>query len=265
MSKVSGFTFIHNALESGYPIAEAISAVRPHVDDMTVVNMESTDRTLELLHALASMGDIDNIVSGKWTPGGAGECLRWNHELNVRCKHDLIWHFEADEVFDDSLASEVARRIAIGDVDIAVWRLQVEQNFQRCRWYPTPVHRIFHKGRATKDGETTIQHRKCCRPIHIISSEYGFLWDITNVFRDNWRRRADKNAELWGHRFASYQFTENHSALGFRKIHTDEDIASFLADERWLWNTSPFQLPDILKPLVGVARYVPDIWRLGDL
>lgn len=34
--KISGFTFVHNGITGGYPFAEAISAVKPYVDELAV-------------------------------------------------------------------------------------------------------------------------------------------------------------------------------------------------------------------------------------
>ena len=50
--KVSGFTFVHNALAGGYPVAEAIAAVKPHVDEVVAVDMGSDDGTREVLDRL---------------------------------------------------------------------------------------------------------------------------------------------------------------------------------------------------------------------
>jgi hypothetical protein len=128
MTTTSGFTFIHNAIESGYPIVEAIRSVQPFVDDVIVVDMQSTDGIRETLNKLKV-----RIINGFWG-NQAGETLCQAHSLYRRCSGDIIIHFEADEVYEPQLLENIIHLINQGVTDIAVHRLQLEQNFQRCRW-----------------------------------------------------------------------------------------------------------------------------------
>ena len=99
--------------------------------------------------------------------------------------------------FDETLIDEIKFRIDSGHKQIGVYRLQLEQNFQRCRWYPTVVHRVFQKGTVVKEGHSTDWHLNNQQPILTVDSMYGYLWDCTNIFRDSWKRRIQKQAELW--------------------------------------------------------------------
>jgi glycosyltransferase involved in cell wall biosynthesis len=175
MEMISGFTFIHNAIDSGYPIVEAIRAVQPYVDEIVIVDMQSTDNTKDILEQLA---DIDHknkleytynkgkyykhynikIIDGYWG-NEAGETLRQAHNQYRQCSGDVIIHFEADEVYDDRLIKYIVELIKYDHTDISVHRLQLEQNFQRCRWYPEPVHRVFPRlSHTRKEGHTTDRH-----------------------------------------------------------------------------------------------------------
>lgn len=243
MTKISGFTYIHNAIAGGYPLREAIFAIRDRVDDVVVVDCQSTDGTREWLQTLGVM-----VIDGRWD-GRAGETLAAAHALNTKCAGDIIWHFEADEVFDETLAREVALEIEMGNYDLAVWRLQVEQNFQRVRWWPEPVHRIYPKGSVTKQGHTTTRHSDA----KVISHKWGFLWDCTNIFRDNWRERYKQQAELWGHSDLTYRRVPLH----FMEDPVKFDIEEFLQEPHWTWTETPLAIPKILRPLVGKTRYEP--------
>ena len=64
--KLSGFTFIHNAITNGLPVFEAIKAVQPFVDEMVVVDMGSTDGTRELLRKTESI-----VHAMPWVPNRA--------------------------------------------------------------------------------------------------------------------------------------------------------------------------------------------------
>ncbi len=262
MTSISGFTFIHNAIAGGYPIVEAIRAVQPYVDEVVVVDMQSTDGTRELLEKMflfsqkfvfdqRHAADI-RVVDGYWG-NNAGETLREAHSQYIQCNGDVIIHFEADEVYDDNLLRTMVNFIKQDIVDISVYRLQLEQNFQRCRWYPEPVHRVFPKYANTrKHGHTTDRHSQATA----IDPEHGFLWDITNCFRDNWLDRINKQAEL---RDTNPQFV----MAGLHCLHEAEiDVEQAvlrLKDSHWRWTKTPFDIPRILKPLVGMTKYEPKI------
>lgn len=246
--KISGFTFIHNAINGGYPIVEAIRAVQPFVDEVVVVDMESDDGTRALLERL----DV-RILDGKWTPGAAGKCLQDAHAMYKQCDGDVIVHFEGDEVFSHSLLFSLFVKIEqeICAPSFLVWRLQVEQNFQRIRWYPELVHRVFPKeSTIVKEGHTTNKHNEATET----PCSMGFLWDVTNCFRDNWVGRIKQQAEL---RDEPYNFL--HVPLHAGHPIGVENVAAFLSQPHWEWTTTPLDIPDILRPLVGQTRYSPNV------
>ena len=251
--KISGFTFIHNAIDGGLPIVEAIRAVQPYVDEVVVIDMQSTDRTREVLEWLEV-----RIVDGKWG-SEAGETLKEAHSQHEKCTGDVIIHFEADEVFDDGLIEKVRANILSGITDISVHRLQVSQNFQKIRWYPEVVHRVFPNHSQThKDGHTTDRHGSA----YIMSPENGFLWDCTNIFRDNFLNRIKNQSVLWNE-------SPRYRLVPLHYLHevelTEGQVKLRLEDNHWLWKTTPLNIPDILKPLLGMTKYEPRIreeeWR----
>jgi glycosyltransferase involved in cell wall biosynthesis len=261
MKTISGFTFIHNAIDSGYPIVEAIQAVRPYVNEIVVVDMESTDNTREILEQLPDtfVSPYDNnipdipirIIDGFWG-NEAGKTLRQAHSKYVECSGDIIIHFEADEVYDDSLIQGIIANIHSGLEDMAVYRLQLEQNFQRCRWYPEPVHRVFSRLSHThKDGHTTDRYDLA----FTMEPKNGYLWDITNCFRDNWINRIKKQAELRNEE-PKYLMETIHTLLP--AITTEREAMHWLySGKHWRWTNTPFNIPEILKPLVGMTKYEP--------
>lgn len=243
---ISGFSFIHNGIKGGYPFVEAIQAVRPYVNEICIVDMQSNDGTREVLEQL----DV-TIIKGEWG-NQAGLTLAKAHSLYTQCKGDMIVHFEADEVYEDSLIREISTLLKAGEVNhFAVWRLQVEQNFQRIRWYPELVHRVFPKDSGViKEGHTTNLHREAIT----LPVQHGFLWDCTNCFRDNYLDRIIQQSELWGS-VLNLTFTPlhtNHSSqIYFQELERE------LQDERWAWKTTPLKIPDILQNLVGMTQYKP--------
>lgn len=62
--KVSGFTFIRNAVKYGYPVVEAINSILPICDDLYVAVGNSDDNTLELIKAIDP--DKIKIIETVW-------------------------------------------------------------------------------------------------------------------------------------------------------------------------------------------------------
>ncbi|SDK80637.1 hypothetical protein SAMN04487898_11229 [Pedobacter sp. ok626] len=62
--KVTGFTFIRNAIANDYPVAEAIRSVLPLCDDFVVALGNSTDETAELIKSISP--DKIKIINTVW-------------------------------------------------------------------------------------------------------------------------------------------------------------------------------------------------------
>lgn len=62
--KVSGFTFIRNAIKFGYPIVESINSIMPICDDFYVAVGNSDDDTLELIKSINP--EKINIIETLW-------------------------------------------------------------------------------------------------------------------------------------------------------------------------------------------------------
>ena len=244
--KISGFSYGHNLVESGYPFVEAIRSVQNFVDELVFVDCQSTDGTRKILDKL----DV-RVIDGHWG-GAAGVTLANAHTLNTNCENDLILHFEADEIYEPRLIKGMIERQAHSKemYNFGCYRLQLELNFQRCRWYPEPVHRMFKRGTVKKEGHTTNCHKQAV----IMPMENGLLWDITNCFKNHWVKRTENQAKLWGNA-PSKNFVPKH----FKEKTEVENMEEFMNEDFWHWRETPFKIPDILKPLVGHASYRPRV------
>lgn len=246
MTKLSGFTFIHNAVSNGLPIFEAISQVRQFVDEMVVIDLGSTDETSYLLRQTDSV-----IYTIRWEPDRDFLNETFTNHPNW-CSGDVIIFFEADEVYDTSLLHEINNRtISRGQTDLAVYRLQLGQNFQRCRWYPVDVHRVFPNG-----GGSYVTHPVKHPPMDVVPPDHGYLWDCSNNFRDCISHRRRTANELWGNPrrlFVREHFTE--------PVEVDEKTEQeILGEPHWLFRATPFNIPDVLKRHLGKTKYEPVLW-----
>jgi hypothetical protein len=99
--KVSGFTFVRNAVKFDYPVVEAITSILPLCDEMVVCVGKSDDATLDLIKSIPS-GKI-RIVHSVWD-----DSLRKNGKVlavetdkafdAVAAGADWAFYIQADEV-----------------------------------------------------------------------------------------------------------------------------------------------------------------------
>lgn len=235
---ISGFSFGHNLIEAGYPFIEAIRAVQPFVEELVFVDMESTDDTRNVLQRLGV-----RILDSPWVCNEKPMNVAFRR--HTECQGDTIIMFEADEVFDWTLLSTIAHMVQDAPLDLRVWRLQVSENFQRVKWYPHPVHRVFPRGGGSYVENPVIAPES----IPVIPNDHGFLWDCSGCFRDNWKTRRRNHQAVWG--------APRDVGVPAHFLEPTEigDIDKWLAQPHWEWRNTPLAIPKILEPLVGMTSY----------
>jgi len=97
--KISGFSFVRNAIILDYPIVEAIKSALPIVDEFVVACGDSDDDTTELVR---SIGDPKiKIIETVWNPDdfvhGRSNAIQTNIALD-ECTGDWCFYLQADEV-----------------------------------------------------------------------------------------------------------------------------------------------------------------------
>lgn len=103
--KVSGFSFIRNALKYDYPIVEAICSILPICDEFVVAVGKSEDATLELIHNINSpkIKILETIWDDSLREGGRVLAEETNKAFAAIAK-DTDWAFyvQGDEVVHES-------------------------------------------------------------------------------------------------------------------------------------------------------------------
>lgn len=99
--KVSGFTFVRNAVKYGYPVIESITSILPVVDEMVVCLGNSDDGTEALIKSIGS--EKIRIVHSVWDEsireGGKVLAVETNKALDaVSFDSDWLFYIQADEV-----------------------------------------------------------------------------------------------------------------------------------------------------------------------
>lgn len=99
--KVSGFTFIKNAVQFDYPVTEAIRSILPLCDEMIVAAGDSTDDTRDLISGIGS--EKIRIIDTVWDPalreGGAVLADETNKAFRaITGNPDWCLYIQGDEV-----------------------------------------------------------------------------------------------------------------------------------------------------------------------
>jgi hypothetical protein len=113
--KVSGFTFVRDAVRLRYPVAEAIRSVLPLVDEMVVNVGVSRDGTLDLVKAVRDPRLVVFETAWDETQLSRGRVLAQQTDLALaRCTGDVCLYVQADEAVhedDHPALAEALRRL----------------------------------------------------------------------------------------------------------------------------------------------------------
>lgn len=99
--KVSGFTFINNAVQFDYPVVESIRSILPLCDEMVVAVGDSSDNTRELISGINStkIRIIDTIWNPNLREGGAVLADETNKAYqSITENSDWCFYIQGDEV-----------------------------------------------------------------------------------------------------------------------------------------------------------------------
>lgn len=99
--KVSGFTFVRNAVQYDYPVVEAITSILPLCDEFIVAVGNSTDSTRELIQSIDSpkIKIIDTVWDDALRAGGQTFAIETNKAFErISADSDWAFYIQADEV-----------------------------------------------------------------------------------------------------------------------------------------------------------------------
>jgi Glycosyl transferase family 2 len=99
--KVSGFTFVKNAIKYGYPVVESIQSILPMVDEMIVCLGDSEDDTNNLIASIGS--DKIKLIHSVWDDnlreGGKVLAVETDKAIAATASDsDWLFYIQADEV-----------------------------------------------------------------------------------------------------------------------------------------------------------------------
>ena len=123
MSKIiiSGFTFIRNGVELGYPFIESIQSILPIVDEFVIAVGKSSDDTLERIQALnePKIRIIETIWNEKM--GDRGFVYAQQKMIaQYSCLGDWAFYLEGDELLHENELSTIRATIEAHHHDLNV-------------------------------------------------------------------------------------------------------------------------------------------------
>lgn len=102
--KISGFTFVRNAIKYDYPIVEAITSILPLCDEVIVAVGHSEDGTLALIQSIPSekIKIIETVWNEALRKGGRVLAAETNKALSaVSADSDWAFYIQGDEVIHE--------------------------------------------------------------------------------------------------------------------------------------------------------------------
>ena len=116
--KISGFSYVRNGFEIGYPFIEAVLSILPLCDEFVIAIGESTDGTREAIEKLNSqkIKIVDTVWDMNLREGGK----IFAQQANVALDHttgDWAFHIQADEVIHERDLPKIKEAILRYDND----------------------------------------------------------------------------------------------------------------------------------------------------
>lgn len=154
---LSGCVFIRDCFKGAFCLFESMYQLMPLCDEFLVMDLGSTDGTLEALKEIETHNDKLKIVYGKLYKNDASIFADLANELIAKCNYSHVLYYQSDEIWHEDLVKLTRRALESGERNLSFWRYQLKHNFQTIKWFPHPVHRVAPKERFnfTNDGMNT--------------------------------------------------------------------------------------------------------------
>jgi glycosyltransferase involved in cell wall biosynthesis len=186
--KVSGFSFVRDAIRLDYPIVEAITSILPICDEFWVSVGISEDGTVD---AIRGIGDPRiHIIENNWDPKyfvhGAINAQQTNMALS-RCTGDWCFYLQADEVVHEKYLPVITAALNRSLSDSRVEGLLFDyihfwgsyETYQKAHgWYRHEV-RVIRNGLGIESWKSAQGFRRHGKKIRVVPSGgaiYHYGW-----------------------------------------------------------------------------------------
>jgi glycosyltransferase involved in cell wall biosynthesis len=191
--RVSGATFVRNAVKFDYPVTESIKSVLPLCDEFIVNVGDSEDRTLELIQSIRSKKM--RVLESTWddTLRRGGRILSQQTDIALKeCRGDWIFYIQADEVLheryldalENKLETWLGRREVEGLLfDFKHFYGSYYLTKDERGWYPREI-RIIRNGLGTTSWKDAQGFRLNGRKLRVVPAG-------AEIYHYGWAREPD--------------------------------------------------------------------------
>ncbi len=188
--KVTGFTFVRNAIKFDYPVVESITSILPLCDEFVVAVGKSEDQTLDLIQSIGSpkIRIMETVWDDKLRQGGQVLADETNKAMDA-IGADTQWAFylQADEVVHEKYHDIISKAMHAYLDDRRVEGLLLNYTHfygsysytgASRRWYRREIRIIRHNPliRSYRDAQGfRIQNRKL-KVILVPAAIYHYGW-----------------------------------------------------------------------------------------
>lgn len=235
--KISGFTFVRNAVDNDYQIVEAISSILPICDEFVVAVGKSEDSTLKLVESIGSpkIKIIDTIWDDDLREGGRVFAAETNKALAaVSSDTDWAFYIQADEVVHEKYLPIIKR--------------EMEDNLHNLQIEGLLFKYVHFYGSYEFYGDTRRWYR---REIRVIRNLKGMSsYRDAQGFRFNNRKIKVKLIDAY-----IYHYGWARSLKGLTK--KGRNFSTFYHDDKWIKTHVPetyefgYDNADRIKPFKG--------------
>lgn len=275
----SGCGLIRNGVKGAWPFFECLLQVLPICDEYVInVDTNSEDNTLELAYKIADAYPKVRVFESQWDLGIGPYVLSVETDkVFAQCRSDWVIYNQADECFTTESVQLI--NDIVDDLDtnaLLINRVQLKLNFQEMHGHPCCTVRPFKNNMASSVGDAMT--------LKIVDDNFRFLsdfgktspiiptgeeihvFDCTRIWPSQFPGKFDSHAQVWWqncdrNKGGSWGLTPEEWAV---RVQEWEDSGY---PEIYLRKESPFPIPEILKPLVGIPAYHirPELFEIESL
>ena len=220
-ASISGFTFIRNGVELGFPFEASIRSLLPLVDEFVVVVGKSNDETLARIHAIGS--SKIRVIETIWNERMADRGFVYAQQKMIAqfaCTGDWAFYLEGDEVVHEAELANIRASVDQHHTNPAVEALVFDYfHFYGTpefvanspAWYRRECRLIRNTIRSyAPDGQywlVTSNHKKGRNPQAALANAhiYHYGWVRSN---EAMQKKLDQVSKFWSHGAPTVRYSQ---------------------------------------------------------
>jgi len=281
--KVSGFTFIRNAIKYDYPVVEAISSILPLCDEFVVAVGNSEDETRKLIKNINSpkIKIIDTVWDDSLREGGRALAAETDKAFDsINQESDWAFYIQGDEVlhekYHQNVRDAMIQYLDSYEVEGLLFRyLHFYGSYDFVgdsrRWYRREV-RIIRNNKKIRSYRDAQGFRKNNNPLRVklLDAEmyhYGWVKPPTaqQAKQENFNKlwHSDSWVEKHIPKTQAFDYSQIDSLAQFRSTHPDV-MKARIANQNWNFSFDPTKTKLPFKSRLLHAIEKASGWRIGE-